>query len=192
MKNAFILSFSVLLLIGCGTQKQAVQTSSDSSALTRVDDRDRAVRSNVPEVGKLMAPFREMGMDGKVWTNLDLDGHVSVFYLWYQGCTDALSEMGELAIWKQMYPDVQFFSVTWHDVATTVRLAKQYHFTWIPLANATQMISWINQGVGEKSLSPGNYPVTIVVDQQGFVRRAVRGTDMQTRQETLRCIQQLR
>jgi hypothetical protein len=54
------------------------------------------------------------------------------------------------------------------------------------------MISWINQGVGEKSLSPGNYPVTIVVDQQGFVRRAVRGTDMQTRQETLRCIQQLR
>lgn len=191
MKKTFLISLAVLLAVGCGTQKQAVATSGTTTT-TRVDDRDKAVRSNLPEVGKLMAPFRETGTDGKVWTNHDLDGHVTVFYLWYQGCTEALAEMGELATWKQLYPDVQFFSVTWHDVGTATRISNQYHFTWTHLANARQMMTWVNQGIGEKSASPSNYPVTIVVDQQGFVRRAVRGTDMKTRQETLRCIQQLR
>ena len=179
------------MLAACGTQKQAVDESSKDYK-TRVDDRDRAVRDNLPKVGKLMPMFRETSADGKVWTNYDIEGRVAVFYLWFQGCVPALSEMGELAIWKQQYPDVMFFSVTWHDVATTLRLANQRHFTWTHLCNARQMMTWVTQGVDEKNASARDYPVTIVVDQQGFVRRCVSGTSMDIRQETLNCIRQYR
>lgn len=195
MKRVVFLLSLAFLTLSCGTQKQAVQTSAGSTksdALTRVDDRDKAVRSNLPQVGKLMAPFHETGTDGKLWTNHDLEGHVTVFYLWYQGCMDALSEMGELSNWKVMYPDVMYFSVTWHDVGTTNRIANQRHFTWTHLCNARQMMTWVSQGVDEKSANARNYPVTIVVDQQGIVRRVVSGTSMEKRQATLDCIRQYR
>ncbi len=191
MKNVFCILVFACMLAACGTQKQAVDGSSKDYK-TRVDDRDRAVRDNLPKVGKLMPMFRETSADGKVWTNYDIEGRVAVFYLWFQGCVPALSEMGELAIWKQQYPDVMFFSVTWHDVATTLRLANQRHFTWTHLCNARQMMTWVTQGVDEKNASARDYPVTIVVDQQGFVRRCVSGTSMDIRQETLNCIRQYR
>lgn len=146
----------------------------------------------LPKVGNLLPIFRERDMNGKMWDNRELGGHVSVFYLWYQGSVQALSEMNELAAWKVMYPDVQFFSVTWHDVATVRRLTQQYNFNWIHLCNAHQLMTWVNQGVDEKNASARDYPVTIVVDQQGYVRRVVSGTSMEIRRATLDCILQYR
>ncbi len=146
----------------------------------------------LPKVGNLLPIFRERDMNGKMWDNRELGGHVSVFYLWYQGSVQALSEMNELAAWKVMYPDVQFFSVTWHDVATVRRLTQQYNFNWIHLCNAHQLMTWVNQVVDEKNASARDYPVTIVVDQQGYVRRVVSGTSMEIRRATLDCILQYR
>ena len=191
MKNVFFLFLFAMLVMSCGSEKQAVDTSSKDFK-TRVDDRDRAVRDNLPKVGKLMPMFRETSADGKIWTNHDIEGRLSVFYLWYQGSIQALGEMGELSSWKVMYPDVQFFSVTWHDVGTALRIANERHFTWTQLCNARQMMTWVSQGVDEKNASARDYPVTIVVDQQGFVRRCVSGTSMEIRQETLNCIRQYR
>ena len=153
---------------------------------------DLATRDILPKVGSLFPIFHEMASDGRTWTNRDIEGHVSVFYLWFQGSVPALSQMGELESWRLMYPDVQFFSVTWHDVSTALRITNQYNFKWIHLCNARQMMTWVNQGVDEKNASARDYPVTIVVDQQGYVRRAVSGSSMEIRQGTLDCILQYR
>ncbi len=151
-------------------------------------DNEGLERKFIPQVGKMFPLFQEKAVDGRTWSTNDLDGHVTVFYLWYQGCVPALSEMGELSAWKVMYPDVLFFSVTWHDVPTTRRITGQYNFMWNHICNAWPMMAWVNQGVDKNNPSSRDYPVTIVVDRQGVVRRVVSGTGIGVRQETLNCI----
>ncbi len=146
-------------------------------------------RDILPKVGKTFPLFQEKDISGRFWSFDDIFGRVTVFYLWHSGCVQCLSEMNELSMWKQMNPDVLFLSVTWNDPGTVKRIVQQYHFTWTHLCNVHEMITWVSQGAAGKA-SIRNYPLTIVVDRQGIVRRVVSGTDAQTRQETLQCIQQ--
>ena len=144
-------------------------------------------RDVLPKVGRTFPLFNEKDANGRPWEYKDIEGRVTVFYLWHTGSVPSLSEMGELSLWKQMYPDVLFLSVTWHDVATVRRIEQQYHFTWTHLCNARQMMTWVDQGVGGTGTARV-YPLTIVVDRQGIVRRIVSGTGLEKRRETQDCI----
>lgn len=157
------------------------------------EDAYSALRDMVPAVGKVFPLFEARDVNNRVWTQRDIEGRVAVFYLWQNGCMPCLAEMGELAIWKQQFPDVLFFSATWHDAATTRRITDQYRLTWIPLWGASQMMKWVSMGtIDEDGKTNRNYPMFIVVDSQGVVRRVVNGTDIEKRQETLECIRRYR
>ena len=99
-----------------------------------------------------------------------------VLNLWYSGCGPCRAEMSELSTWKEQFPDVMFFSATYHDTEIAKKITEKHHFTWTHLVEAKDMMSWIGTE---------GFPLTIVVDKQGIVRHAVHGTNEEKRAELL-------
>ena len=147
----------------------------------------------LPRKGEMFPQFYERDVDGRIWTERDIYDHVAVFNLWYSGCGPCRAEMPELSTWKERFPDVMFFSATWHDSATVRRITEQHHFTWTHLCNARQMMTWVGIGTMAKdSVIELGYPFTVVIDKEGIVRHMVNGTNAEKRQEILDCIQRYR
>jgi thiol-disulfide isomerase/thioredoxin len=129
-----------------------------------------------PKAGDPFPPFNEKDMNGRMWTNDSVRGHVMVLNLWYSGCGPCRAEMPELSTWKEQFPDVMFFSATYHDTEIVKKITEKHHFTWTHLVEAKDMMSWIGTE---------GFPLTIVVDKQGIVRHAVHGTNEEKRAELL-------
>ena len=129
-----------------------------------------------PKPGEPFPQFCEKDMDGRIWTNDSVRGHVMVLNLWYSGCGPCRAEMPELSTWKEQLPEVMFFSATFHDAETAKRITDKHHFTWTHLVEAKDMMSWIGTE---------GFPLTIVVDKQGVVRYAIHGTSEEKRKELL-------
>ena len=58
-----------------------------------------------PKAGEPFPQFIEKDMDGRIWTNDSVRGHVMVLNLWYSGCGPCRAEMPELSTWKEQLPD---------------------------------------------------------------------------------------
>ena len=129
-----------------------------------------------PEVGKLFPNFREKDANGRIWTNDSVRGHVMVLNLWYSGCGPCRAEMPELSTWKEKFPDVIFFSATYHNTEQVKNITEKQHFTWTHLVEAKDMMPWI----GNKG-----FPLTVVVDKHGIVRHVVHGTSEGNRAQIL-------
>jgi len=134
-----------------------------------------------PKAGEPFPAFSEKDTDGRTWTNADVKGKVMVLNLWYSGCRPCRAEMPELSTWKELLPDVMFFSATFHDAETAKRITDKHHFTWTHLVEARDMLAWIGyQG----------FPLTIIVDKHGVVRYAVHGTSKAKRAQLLAIIKE--
>ena len=129
-----------------------------------------------PKAGEHFPQFSEKDMDGRTWTNDSVRGRVMVLNLWYSGCGPCRAEMPELSTWKEKFPNVMFFSATYHDAEIVKRITDKHHFTWTHLVEAKDMMSWIGTE---------GFPFTVVVDKQGIVRYAVHGTNETKREELL-------
>ena len=129
-----------------------------------------------PKVGEPFPPFNEVDMDGHRWTNDSVKGHVMVLNLWYTGCGPCRAEMPELSTWKELFPDVMFFSATYHDAEIVKKITEKHNFTWTHLIEAKDMMSWIGTE---------GFPFTVVVDKAGIVRHAVHGTSTEKRAELI-------
>ena len=129
-----------------------------------------------PKAGEHFPQFSEKDMDGRTWTNDSVRGRVMVLNLWYSGCGPCRAEMPELSTWKEKFPNVMFFSATYHDAEIVKRITDKHHFTWTHLVEAKDMMSWIGTE---------GFPFTVVVDKQGIVRHAVHGTNEMKREELL-------
>ena len=142
---------------------------------------DNQPNHDAPQLNEPFPKFSAKDIDGKTWNNEAVKGKPMVINLWYSGCGPCLREMPELSTWKEMFPDVMFFSATFHDAATTRRITEQRQFTWTHLVNEKEMMKWID-GKG--------FPLTIVVDKDGIVRHLDHGTNKQKRQAIVDCIRQ--
>ncbi len=129
-----------------------------------------------PKAGEPFPPFNEIDLEGHRWTNDSVKGHVMVLNLWYSGCGPCRAEMPELSTWKEQFPDVMFFSATYHDAEVVQKITEKHHFTWTHLVEAKNMMSWIGTE---------GFPFTVVVDKMGIVRYAVHGTSPEIRAEII-------
>ncbi|MBR0489957.1 MAG: TlpA family protein disulfide reductase [Prevotella sp.] len=129
-----------------------------------------------PKAGEPFPLFSEKDIDGHIWTNDSVKGRVMVLNLWYSGCGPCRAEMPELSTWKELLPNVMFFSATYHDAELAKKITDKHHFTWTHLVEAEDMMSWIGTE---------GFPLTIVVDKQGLVRYSVHGTSEVKRAELL-------
>lgn len=140
-------------------------------------------KKSVINVGDKFPEFSASDINGKIWTNADVKGKVMVLNLWFTGCRPCRAEMPELSKWKDEMPDVMFFSATYEDVKRAKPVIEKQGFNWIALINDTQF---------SKFIGGNGYPMTVVVDKSGIVKKVEYGTSQIQLSELKKCIQSLR
>lgn len=134
-------------------------------------------------VGTKFPAFKAKDIDGRSWTNTDVEGKPMVLNLWYTGCGPCRAEMPELSTWKDEMPDVMFFSATYEDAKRARPVLEQQRFNWIHLVGDKQFCKWID--------STG-YPLTLVVDKSGVIVHIEHGTSPVQREVLKKKIQEAR
>lgn len=134
-------------------------------------------------VGDRFPQFTATDMDGRTWTNADVEGKAMVLNLWFTGCGPCRAEMPELSQWKAEMPDVMFFAATYEDAATARPVVERQGFSWIQLVGDTQFKEWIDES---------GYPLTVVVDKAGKVTHVEHGTSPVQRETLKQKIQEVR
>lgn len=135
------------------------------------------------EVGQQFPAFAATDIDGKTWTDADVNGKVMVLNLWFTGCGPCRAEMPELSTWKDEMPDVMFFSSTYETPEVARQVLDKGTFNWIPLVNDRQFKEWIG-GYG--------YPLTIVVDRNGKIAAFEYGASPEQRATLKKAIETIR
>lgn len=133
--------------------------------------------------GDKFPQFSATDIDGKTWTNNDIEGKVMVLNCWFTGCKPCRAEMPELSKWKEEMPDVMFFSSTYERNETARPVLDKTGFSWIPIVNDRQFKEYIG--------SEG-YPLTIVVGKDGNIVQVERGTSPEKREKLRQTIESLR
>ena len=118
-------------------------------------------------VGDKFPAFTATDIEGKQWTEADIDGKVMVLNLWFSGCGPCLAEMPELSIWKNEMPDVMFFSATYESAEIARPIIDKQGFNWTHLVENTQFKEFVGSN---------GYPMTIIVDKAGVVSMIEHGT----------------
>lgn len=134
-------------------------------------------------VGAKFPQFTATDINGKTWTNSDIDGKAMALNLWFTGCGPCRAEMPVLSQWKDEMPDVMFFSATYEDAATARAVLEKQGFNWTALVNDVQFKEWIGNN---------GYPMTIVVDKTGTISHIEHGTSPVQRDELKAKIQAVR
>ncbi|MDE7153394.1 MAG: TlpA family protein disulfide reductase [Muribaculaceae bacterium] len=134
-------------------------------------------------VGDKFPKFSATDINGKTWTNADIEGKVMALNLWFTGCGPCRKEMPELSTWKDEMPDVMFFSSTYEAPEIARQVLDKVNFNWIPLVNDTQFKEWIGRN---------GYPLTIIVDKSGKIAAFEYGTSPEQRDALKNKILQLR
>ena len=133
--------------------------------------------------GDKFLPFTSVDMEGRMWSNKDIEGKVMVLNLWYTGCGPCRAEMPELSEWKTEMPDVMFFSATFEKPEVARRVIEAKQFSWIPL---------VNDSTFTKLIGSNGYPMTLVVDKQGIVQAVEHGSTAIQRERLKKKIEELR
>ena len=145
--------------------------------------REKVGNSEKIEVGDLFPIFQATDIEGKIWSNKDVDGKVMVLNQWFTGCKPCRQEMPELSEWKDEMPDVMFFSSTYETPEVARQVLDKVRFNWIPIVNDTQFCEWVdNRG----------YPMTIVIDKEGKITMIEFGTSPEKREAIKQTIKSLR
>ena len=135
------------------------------------------------KVGDRFPDFSATDIDGRKWTNKDVEGKVMVLNLWFSGCGPCRAEMPELSTWKDEMPDVMFFSSTYESAEIARKVFEKVKFSWIPLVDDTQFMKFIGNN---------GYPLTLVVDMEGKIAAFEYGTSQEQRDTLKQKIQSLR
>ncbi|MDE6648590.1 MAG: TlpA family protein disulfide reductase [Muribaculaceae bacterium] len=145
-------------------------------------------KSPLPDEEKLkegdkFPTFTATDIDGKIWTDTDIEGKVMVLNCWFTGCKPCRAEMPELSQWKEEMPDVMFFSSTYEKGETARPVLEKNGFNWIPIVNDTQFKEYVGKE---------GYPLTIVVDKYGKIAHIERGTSPEQRENIKKTIYSIR
>lgn len=122
----------------------------------------------------LPGTFAERDIQGALWTQDSLRGHLTVINVWYSGCGPCRKEMPILSAWKDKMPGVLFLSANFENTDKVRAITVQEQFNWTHIASDTYFTKYVGSG---------GYPLTIVLDSQGIVRYCQNGTSERIRQE---------
>lgn len=135
------------------------------------------------KTGDKFPSFSATDLSGKIWTDTDVKGKVMVLNCWFTGCKPCRAEMPELSQWKEEMPDVMFFSSTYEKAETARLVLEKTGFNWIPIVYDRQFKEYVGAE---------GYPMTIIVDKDGFIMQIEHGTSPAQREKLKQTIQSLR
>ena len=144
---------------------------------------EKEVEAPKIEVGNYFPDFSATDIDGKIWSNKDVEGKVMVLNQWFTGCKPCRQEMPEFSEWKDEMPDVMFFSSTYETPEVARQVLDKVRFNWIPIVNDTQFYEW----VGDRG-----YPMTIIINKEGKIAMIEFGTSSEKREAIKQTIKSLR
>lgn len=133
--------------------------------------------------GMTLDPFSLKDFDGTVWDNDRIGGKVTVVNVWYSGCGPCLAEMPIISGWKDQFPDVNFLSVDYESKEKMQSITERRGFTWTHLYGDRYFTSWVTTQTEETG-----FPLTIVIDADGYVRHVVHGTNDEKRAAVVEAI----
>lgn len=145
--------------------------------------RDSLTKEEILKIGDKFPQFKATDIEGRTWSNADVEGKVMVLNCWYTGCGPCRAEMPELSQWKNEMPDVMFFSATFEKPEVARPVLEKTGFNWIPLVNDTQFT---------KFLGSHGYPLTVVIDKNGNIAQVEFGTSPTKRNKLKQTIMSLR
>ncbi len=134
-------------------------------------------------VGDKFPSFTSTDIEGRRWTQNDVQGKIMVVNLWFTGCGPCRAEMPELSTWKNEMPDIIFFSSTYEPASIARPVIEKQGFNWIHLIENSHFADF----VGGKG-----YPMTIIVDKNGIISMIEYGTSPTQRLRLKKHLEQLR
>ena len=134
------------------------------------------------KVGDRVGTFAVKDMQGKTWTDQNTKGRPLVLNFWYTGCGPCIKEMPELNTWLDACPEVNYLAVTWNTADEIRSIIERRGFRFVQIAGDKSL--WKMFGVQQT-------PMTVIIDKDGTVRKAVIGTNAQKRAELLECVKSL-
>ena len=137
-----------------------------------VDRSEAAKTAKELRVGDRFPAFTATDIDGRTWTEKDVEGKVMVLNLWYTGCGPCRAEMRELSKWKDEFPEVMFFSATYETPEVARQVLDKVDFNWTHLVGDKQFTEYIGHR---------GYPLTIVVGKDGRIATFEYGASEETR-----------
>ena len=140
-------------------------------------------KEEILKIGEKFPKFKAIDIEGRTWSNADVEGKVMVLNCWYTGCGPCRAEMPELSQWKNEMPDVMFFSATFEKPEMARPVLEKMGFNWIALVNDSQFT---------KFLGSHGYPLTVVIDKNGNIAQVEYGTSPAKRNKLKQTIQSLR
>ena len=135
------------------------------------------------QIGASFPSFKATDINGREWTNKDVENRVMVLNLWFTGCRPCIKEMPELSTWKDEMPEVMFFSATYEEPEIAKKVLDKTNFNWIALVNDDFFSNW---------MGPHGYPLTIIVDKTGKIAAFEYGTSAEKRKSLKDKISSLR
>lgn len=138
-----------------------------------VDRSDAAKTAKELRVGDMFPAFTATDIEGRTWTEKEVEGKVMVLNLWYTGCGPCRAEMPELSKWKDELPEVMFFSATYETPEVARQVLDKGTFNWTHLVGDKQFTEYIGHR---------GYPLTIVVGKDGRIADFEYGTSAEKRE----------
>lgn len=132
------------------------------------------------EIGEDFPKFSELDSTGRIWSNEDMAGKVTMFNFWNITCGPCINEMPELEEWRKEFPQALFFSVSRHPVEKIRDIVKRRNFNFIHLVDADSL--------GKLTHC---YPVTVIVDKDGKVDKIEIGTTPKQRYDLRKRLESL-
>ena len=124
-------------------------------------------RGKAPKVGQPLPAFRLTDLDGHVFDNAALRGHVTLMNFFFATCVPCIQETPALTEYAKAHPQMHVLAVTFDDTGTARDYVAAHHFGWPVLANGMDFI--LAMGVSA-------YPQLALVDANGRLL-AIRPSD---------------
>lgn len=129
--------------------------------------------------GDYFPDFSLQDTNGCLWSQKDFIGKKTVINFWYTGCGPCLKEMSELGTWVKQYPNVLFIAITFETAEKIKKIVTEKKFHFHQLVNAEKLM---------KEIGVSQYPITMVLDEEGKILHIESGTSPTQRANILKAL----
>ncbi len=111
-------------------------------------------------LGTTFPAFKLKDITGKLMTQNDLKGQVTVVNFWFTGCKPCISEMPDLNKLTEKYKSVNFVAFTFEEMDVVKKFLLKHDFKYTQLPNAKDLISALGINI---------FPTHMILDRDGVV-----------------------
>ena len=163
-------NFLLLIMLCSVFTSYSVQGSDDlgngefkeSKARQKADD--KALENKL--CGKPCPEFTLTDTEGKLWTNQNIKGKVTLINIWHIYCEPCIKEIPQLNELTKKYPAANFLSMTFNTSEQINEVIEKRHSLFHQLPNSINFISRTGVAVT---------PMSLLIDKTGKIRYVIRG-----------------